>query len=135
MSNQLKVLVVEDSDDDFFLLSKSISTLNNFSISKRVLDGVEAIEYLENNELPNIILMDINMPRMDGHVCLKEIRKKHDWKHIPIIIFSTFDTKDVIKCSYISCASGHIVKPDTLAEYKRLMESLEKYWTNTAILP
>ena len=136
MSNQLKVLVVEDSDNDYFLLQKSIVGLINFSIVKRVKDGLEAIEYLTAaNELPNIILMDINMPRMDGHTCLKEIRKNYSWKHIPIIIFSTFNDTNIVMDSYISCASSHVVKPDTLIEYKLFMEALEKYWSNTAILP
>ena len=136
MSNQLNVLVVEDSDNDYFLLEKSIIGLNNFSIIKRVNDGLEAINYLQTEtNLPNLILMDINMPRMDGHTCLKEIRKNHAWKHIPIIIFSTFNDTNIVMDSYVSCASSHIVKPDTLLEYKLFMEALEKYWSNTAILP
>ena len=75
------------------------------------------------------------MPRMNGHDCLKEIRKNYSWRHIPIIIFSTSNEKEIITSSYVSCASGHIVKPDTLTEYKSLMEALETYWANTTILP
>ncbi len=135
MSN-ISILVVEDSDNDYFLLERSIHNLTHLDIMHRVLNGKEALAYLSSaSPLPQLILMDINMPVMDGHTCLQEIRKVDRWKHIPIIIFSTTDDQPAVLSSFFYHAAGHVVKPDTLDKYIDFMSNIEKYWATTTKLP
>ncbi len=106
-----------------------------------VVNGAEAIKFLrekapyENSKIPDLILMDINMPVMDGHEALRKIKSLEYLKHIPVLILTTSTRKDDILKAYKEQSSSYIVKPDDIFELDQLAETIKNYWTNTVKLP
>ena len=132
-----KILLVEDNPDDAELIllalrSKKIS--NEIDI---VTDGEEALDYLyargkhssrDKNELPVFILLDLKMPKMDGHEVLQEIKQDNGLKKIPVIIFtSSLEEKDLDK-SYSNGANSYIQKPVNGDQFDEVVEKLGLYW-------
>lgn len=87
------ILLAEDDDSHRFLFNKTVSQLPIDAVVINVKDGVDLLSYLEDdtNDIPDLIFLDINMPRMNGLECLKKIREDGYHPHVPIIIYSTSD--------------------------------------------
>jgi len=137
MSEKMDILVVEDSDNDFFFIERALKGLKKARKFQRVLNGEEALEYLRDHEetLPRVILMDIHMPVMNGYACLENIKALPKFRYIPVLIFSTMGTDYHAHRSLDLHAASHIVKPSTFAEYQRILQSVEFYWFGTTLLP
>ncbi len=119
MDNIEKVLLVEDDKVEvlkFKRVLKQLNIKNNFSISK---NGEEALSYLENEEkeLPDLILLDLNMPRMDGFEFLEAIRNTV-YEKIPVIILTTSNSDQDIEKSKEYKIKGYVVKPIRYEDYK-----------------
>ena len=85
-----KILIVDDDEDDQLLFVETILTIDPFFLCDSVGNGSEALTYLQNtNTLPSLILLDLNMPLMNGYIFLEKLKKIDDLKHIPVAIFST----------------------------------------------
>jgi len=138
---KLVVLLVEDNKEDAFLVREALEEQSFVTNFFHVENGAEAIKFLkkeepyQNVETPTIILMDLNMPIMDGHEALQKIKSVPKWKHIPIIILTTSTRKDDILKSYKKQSSSYIVKPDDIFQLDDIAETLKHYWTNTIQLP
>lgn len=138
---KLTILLVEDNKQDAFLVREALEDKAFLKEMHHVVNGKEAIKYLkketpfENSVLPDLILMDINMPIMDGHEALREIKSLEDFKHIPILMLTTSSRKEDILKAYKEQSSSYIVKPDDIFDLDHLAESLRNYWTNTVRLP
>ena len=107
-----KIMVVEDSDSDQFLNELVIKSVNeNIEIIK-AYDGQEAIEILESGENPDVILLDINMPRMNGHEFLEEYYKEKE-QDIPVVVMltSSDQEKDKEQTQSYACVRDYILKP------------------------
>jgi CheY-like chemotaxis protein len=111
---------------------------NSFSV---VRDGWEAIQYLEKNEgyedvkEPDLVLLDINLPKMNGHKVLKHIKNHKDLKHIPVIMLTTSsDESDVIK-SYANHSNCYITKPVDINDFLEVIASIENFWISIVQLP
>ena len=128
-SFQKKILCVDDDPDDCFLLRKSIQQLSDIVV-ENAYDGEEALKILENQklsgDLPCLIVMDINMPLMDGIKTIECIKKDNQLKNIPIVVFSTsLKTLDeeYIKMQNIETVS----KPLDWSSYKDIAQKLLTY--------
>lgn len=106
-----------------------------------VMDGVEAISYLRRQEpfadavTPDLILLDLNLPRKDGREVLTEIKSDPDLKRIPVVVLTTSNAdQDVQKC-YDSHANCYINKPVDFDKFFRAIEIIEEFWLSTVILP
>jgi CheY-like chemotaxis protein len=84
----MTILLVDDDQDDVYIFREAITTIDPNIECIHALDGIEALQRLEDTSV-DIVFLDLNMPRMDGTECLKEIRKKNDLASVPVIIYST----------------------------------------------
>lgn len=138
---KINILLVEDNDQDAFLVREALEDQEILKEMSHVQNGEEALKYLkkeapyENSILPDLILMDINMPIMDGHEALREIKSLEDFKQIPVLILTTSSRKEDILKAYKEQSSSYIVKPDDIFELDQLAASLKNYWINTVWLP
>lgn len=144
--NQKKVLIlVADDDEDDQLFTREAFEDSNLPIELRfVNDGVELLDYLrrqnnyENtaeNPMPALILLDLNMPRMDGREALKEIKSDTALKSIPIIALTTSKTEQEILKSYELGINSFVTKPVTLAAFVEMAKLLGHYWIDLVKLP
>lgn len=130
MSESIKVYVIEDSETDLFFVRNAIETSDTLLFSGNAYNGKSALDFLNQTDvLPDLILLDINMPVMDGLECLKSIRKSEVLKSIPVVMFSTSDNPEDINNSFTNFASGYILKPNTYDRYVSFVENLETYWS------
>lgn len=140
--NQLKLLLIEDNPDDYETLKRAFKTTSIDLTISWFTSGEKAIRQLKNlitnNDflnIPNIIILDLNIPGMDGRETLIELKPLCSTHLIPIIILTTSDDhNDIIQC-YESGANSFIQKPITFEELKKICKSLIEYWFNTVILP
>ena len=140
----IQILVAEDDEDDKLLILKAFErTLPKEKVTC-VEDGEALLKYLKRNSpyndldkypTPDIILLDLNMPRKDGREALAEIKSIDELKSIPIIIFTTSNSVDDIKITYKMGSSSYITKPGSFEELVRVTEEIENYWSKTVLLP
>ncbi|WP_414468488.1 response regulator [Methanobacterium sp. ACI-7] len=135
------ILLVEDNPADIRLVEEAFkeSDINTELIV--VKDGVEAMEFLthsknhEDAPIPDLILLDLNLPRKDGREVLKEIKEDKNLKHIPVVILTTSSTEEDIYETYAHHANSYIVKPANVGRFIETMKNLEDYWFNMLKLP
>ncbi len=140
----IQILVAEDDEDDKLLILKAFErTLPKEKVTC-VEDGEALLKYLRHtapyddlakHPKPDIILLDLNMPRKDGRAALAEIKSCEDLKSIPVIIFTTSNSADDIKVTYKMGSSSYITKPGSFEELVRIAEEIENYWSKTVLLP
>lgn len=132
MDENNDVLLVEDNDSDAELITMALKELDTLIYLKRVIDGVEALEYLtaKKNVLNTLklILLDIKLPRLNGIEVLSRIKSNNDMKSIPVVMLSSSrEEQDIITC-YNTGANAYVVKP---VDYYELLEALKctgKFW-------
>jgi len=129
--NNGQILMADDDADDRFLVQAAFE--DNDLINRIVFfeDGEQLLEYYiadNSQEIPHLILLDLNMPKRDGREVLKVIRKNEKWDQVPIIIFSTSNAPDDIFTSYQLGANCYIVKPSSYEELKDLILRVHKFW-------
>ncbi|MEP7204781.1 MAG: response regulator [Candidatus Saccharibacteria bacterium] len=136
------ILMADDDDDDFLLTERALraSGLRNHLV--RVLDGEELLDYLHARDKykqtavrPGLILLDLNMPRMDGSEALLEIKSSPEFRDIPVIIFTTSKDEDDIYRSYQLGGNSFIAKPITFEGLTAVMRTIGAYWFETVELP
>ena len=134
-----KILVVEDDPGDSDLALEAIHEFNENIAVDIVEDGTEAIGYLSklteaSEGLPQIIFLDLNLPKKDGRETLREIKENSAWNHIPVIIFTTSTAeKDIQICYNLGCNS-FINKPIGLENFFYTMNCILEYWLKTVRL-
>jgi len=137
----VNILHIDDSEGDIMLMQHAFEEANFFHSLSTAKNGYEALLFLnkvglsEQKNTPDLILLDINMPIMDGYEFLDTIKNDDKIKHIPVIMFTTSSSeKDVLK-SYQKHANSYVVKPENLDDLTDIAKSIQKFWINTACLP
>lgn len=115
-----KIMVVDDEPDQIFSLKLILEHNNEYEIIG-AKNGLECLELLEKNNMPDLILLDIMMPKMNGWEVLKHIRSKSEWKDIPVIFLTALTGKDKRNKGNI-VADGYIEKPYDLDDLKKTIE-------------
>jgi CheY-like chemotaxis protein len=137
----LEVLLVEDSPGDVRLTQEAFHAANisvHFNVAN---DGVGAMAFLKREGThagaprPDIILLDLNMPRMDGREVLARIKNDDSLKTIPTVILTTSDSEGDIVKSYQLHANSYLCKPVQLNAFENLVKSLNDFWLTKAKLP
>ena len=137
----IEILLVEDSASDVRLTREAFDdgkVLNNLNV---VGDGVEAMGYLRREgkyadaSHPDLILLDLNMPRKDGREVLAEIKADPDLKRIPVVVLTVSNSKEDILKSYNLHANCFISKPVNLAQFLKVVASIESFWLTIVELP
>ncbi len=137
----VEILLVDDNEDDIMILQEGFTNSKLINIISTVRDGGEAMEYLRRKgkykdvHLPGLILLDINMPKMNGFEVLKEIKADPALQHLPVIMLTTSDAETDIVKSYSNGACSYIKKPVDFENLKEVVKSLELYWTLVSRIP
>jgi len=132
-TRRIDILQVEDSEGDIRLTQEALKG-STLSCLHHVHDGVDAMAFLHQDgpysdaPRPDLILLDLNMPRKDGREVLAEIKEADELKSIPVVIFTTSDAeRDIATCYRLHC-NCYITKPMQLADFFRVVQGVEKYW-------
>jgi len=137
----VNILLVEDNPGDVRLVVESLKESKRPTNLITVKDGVEAIAYLHregiyaNEVRPDIILLDLNLPRKNGKEVLKEIKKDPDLKRIPVIVLTASSAERDIINSYDLNANCYITKPVSLEQFTEVIKSIENFWLKVVKLP
>lgn len=125
MSQKLRIVLIEDDVDDVELLQDALNT-HNVSYSMTILkDGSAAAGFCENTPfLPDIIIMDFNLPRIHGREVIKMIRCKSQFEKVPILILSTSSAKEDISYAYEVGADRYMVKPSTVEAIQETVSTI-----------
>jgi len=128
-------LLVENDDVDAMIVERTIRDLKIANQLVRANDGEQAIDYLRDrgNRSPCLILLDLNMPKMNGIEFLKEAKADEDIKMMPVVVLTTsHEQRDIVESFELSVA-GYMVKSVDYAEFKETMRAINEYWTLSEI--
>ena len=137
----IHILLVEDNEGDIFLVTEALEEgkiVNKISVTK---DGKEAIDFLEkkgkyqNAERPDLILLDINLPKKNGFEVLEHIKSQKNLKQIPVIMLTTSSSEKDISMSYKNHANCFITKPVEVENFLKVVYSIENFWISIVTLP
>ena len=135
------ILLVEDSPGDVRLTREAFGEANVLVRMHVAADGVEAMEFLQHKgpqsqaPRPDLILLDLNLPRMDGRQVLARLKDDPDLKAIPTIVLTTSSADIDIATSYALAANCYLTKPAQLDEFEALVRSINDFWLTKAKLP
>lgn len=138
------ILMADDDEDDRLLARDAMEESGLANDLRFVCDGVELLEYLrregryadpESSPRPGVILLDLNMPRMDGREALEELKADPELRRIPVVVMTTSQADEDILRSYDLGASSFITKPITFEGLVRVMRGLGTYWIEIVQLP
>ncbi len=140
-SRPIEILLCEDNPADVRLTVEALKDgkiLNNLTVAE---DGVVALEVLRKEgehaaaPRPDLILLDLNMPRMDGREVLQQIKQDEQLRRIPVVVLTTStDDEDVLR-SYDLHANCYIAKPVDLEQFLRVVKTIEDFWLSVVCLP
>jgi two-component system, chemotaxis family, response regulator Rcp1 len=144
MPRRIRILLVEDNPGDVDLIRDTLQDVPHHLDITVLGDGEEAIDYLlrrrspsgdEDSRLPDLILLDLNLPKMSGHDVLSEARKASELRSVPIVVLSSSDaTRDVVT-SYRLGANCHVTKPGELTAFQTTVKAVGNFWCGIARLP
>ena len=126
------ILIVDDTPEDITILS---SILRDDYRVKVATDGGRALRLARSEPFPDIILLDLNLPKKDGREVLAEIKGDSSLRHIPVIILTTSKDQDDIWRSYELQANCFITKPADMEQFTKALECLGKFWLTLVRLP
>lgn len=130
----VKILLVEDNDGDILLTGLALENMGIKFCLSVVIDGDEAISYLDNEDrytgadLPDLILLDINLPKKNGHEVLKHIKRTERLKHIPVVMLTTSSAQNDIAMAIENKASDYITKSSELDVFFKAIASIVHTW-------
>ena len=137
----IHILLVEDNEGDILLTTEALSEGKISNMISVVKDGWEAIKFLEKKEKyqgkssPDIILLDVNLPKMNGHEVVKHIKTSSALKHIPVIMLTTSASANDVFQSYQNQANCFITKPVEVGDFLKVIASIETFWISIVQLP
>lgn len=137
--NAVEILLVEDNEGDILLTLEALEEglmLSNTNVAR---DGKAAIDMLtqslKSGSLPDLILLDVNLPRVNGHEVLQHIKQHEHLRRIPVIMLSTSSTQQDINLSYQYHANCYVTKPVEAGDYVTAISKIEDFWMNVVELP
>ena len=141
MQNAIEILLVEDNEGDIFLTRKTFEKgriANKFEVAK---DGEEALQLLRGEKpyqhisRPDLIFLDMNLPKIDGKQVLAAVKSDPDLENIPVVILTSSKAEQDVLRSYDLHCNAYITKPVTLDKFKDIVSATENFWFSIVILP
>ena len=137
----VEILLVEDNPGDVRLTKEALKEGKVYSNLHWAKDGVEALEFLRRKgsfgdvPRPDIILLDLNLPKMDGREVLAEIKQDDDLMRIPVVVLTTSKAEEDVLRSYALHANCYVTKPVDLEKFISVVQSIDKFWLTVVTLP
>jgi len=130
MGRQRMILLIEDDQVDAMTVKRALADMGSSSSIVHVNNGELALAYLQSklNERPYLILLDINMPKMNGIEFLRQIKADPDLKSIPVVVLTTSSSQDDIGDSYKASVAGYIIKSVDYRQFVAKIQAIERYW-------
>ena len=139
--NPIEILLVEDNPGDVRLTVETFKEQKIYNNIHVVSDGEEALDYLYkrgkyiNAFRPDLILLDLNLPKIDGREVLKEIKNDDHLKTIPVVVLTVSESEEDIFKSYNLHANCYVTKPIDLAQFEKVVKSIQEFWLTIVKLP
>jgi len=140
--NDHYILIGEDDSDDRYLIQSAFDENNFTDTIKFLVNGVEIVQHLEDvlngscpKHYPRFILMDLNMPKMDGKETLQKIKQHSEFQKIPVIIFSTNSNEQEMRRCYELGANSYITKPNNFDNLVKTIAAVRSYWLEMTNIP
>lgn len=137
----IEILLAEDSDADVRLTREALKETGIPTNLSVVSDGLEAMAFLRKEEqfakapTPDVILLDLNMPRMGGREVLAEMQKNETLKVVPVVVLTNSGEESDVLETYSLCANSYVRKPVNINDFFDVIRSIENYWFHTVTLP
>lgn len=139
MIGPLNILLVEDNEGDIFLTTEAFDESSFISSVNVIRDGKAAIIFFEtlnnNGTVPDLVLLDINLPKVNGLEVLTYLKNNERYKHIPVTMLTTSSSEKDIMRSYCNHVNCYVTKPADAADYMEVVSRIEEFWTNIASIP
>jgi len=139
--NSIDILVVEDNPGDARLIQEVLNESKIYNNLYFVYDGVEATDFLhkkgkyKQSPIPDLIILDLNLPKKDGREVLAEIKDDDELKRIPVVIMTISQAEEDILKSYNPHANCYVTKPIDLNQFIKVIKSIEDFWFSIVKLP
>lgn len=130
---KLKILLIEDDEIERMKFQRVASKLGNHNIIEAE-NGEIALETLDQIESPNVIVLDLNMPKVNGIEFLQILKSNPKLKYIPILVMSSSSNRQDIKKCFEIGVSGYIIKPLRYEDYQKKIEAIIGYWTENELI-
>lgn len=140
-ASPVEILLVEDNPGDVRLTREALKEGKVYSNLHWAKDGVEALEFLRRQgkfadvPRPDIVLLDLNLPKKDGREVLSEIKNDDELKRIPVVILTTSKAEEDVLRSYELHANCYVTKPVDLEKFIVVVQSIDKFWLTVVTLP
>jgi CheY-like chemotaxis protein len=137
----VEILLVEDNPADVRLTKEALKEGKVYSNLHWAKDGVEALEFLRRQgkhagaPRPDIVLLDLNLPKKDGRQVLQDIKNDENLKRIPVVILTTSKAEEDVLKSYNLHANCYVTKPVDLEQFIRVVKSIDTFWLTVVTLP
>lgn len=141
MNKEIKILLVEDNEGDIVLTLEALREANVSNVINVVKDGEQALKYLrkkepfQSAETPDFILLDINLPRIDGKEVLTEIKNDEKLRIIPVVILTTSSAENDIIDAYNNHVNCYITKPVDFQKFIEVVQTIKHFWISIVQLP
>ncbi len=140
-SGQIEVLVIEDNPVDIYMIKQGFADVPIAHNLNVITDGEKAINFLYHKDgcvnapRPSLILLDLNLPKKDGHEVLTAIKSDDSLRTIPVIIFTTSDLESSVANAYCHRANCYLIKPIELDEFVKMVRAICTFWLSVVTLP
>lgn len=137
----IHILLVEDNEGDILLTREAFEDAKIMVKLSVVKDGVEAIDFVNNQGMytnagiPDLLLLDVNLPKKNGHEVLQYIKEHDAIKHIPVIMLTTSSSQKDINKSYNNYVNCYITKPVEVDDFMKVVSTIENFWISIVKLP
>jgi DNA-binding response OmpR family regulator len=130
------ILFIDDNAADYHMFMESMNHINFKPPITWIDNGDKALQYLSGKSAnPTLVILDLNLPGVNGHSVLKYIKSEKEKRKIPVIIFSSSDHRRDIELSYQNYANSYVRKPDCFDAYLSFASEIRSYWFGTVNLP
>ncbi|MFI7213380.1 response regulator [Micromonospora maritima] len=139
--NPVRILVVDDDPGDVLMIEEALEESDVEKVIDVVADGEEAMEFLRREgrhveaQRPDVILLDLNMPRMDGRQVLGEVKRDESLRTIPIVVLTTSNADTDVVSSYTLQANAYVTKPIDLDDFNDVVRRIDEFFGRVVVLP
>ncbi|WP_405093960.1 response regulator [Micromonospora sp. NBC_01392] len=137
----VRILVVDDDPGDVLMIEEALEESDVEKVIDVVADGEEAMEFLRREgrhtgaQRPDVILLDLNMPRMDGRQVLGEVKRDENLRSIPIVVLTTSNADTDVVSSYTLQANAYVTKPIDLDDFNDVVRRIDEFFGRVVVLP